>query len=146
MAISWRQWRNKSRPVSSLLTPLEYGLRLLQWHKVFTPVDVRQQDAWESDWTHSLVELPYMRVMKKTREYQLDKLLAFQCQMNFSGGNMEIVKADLERVWSNELSADLEAYHSFGDTPDGFEFFFAALNEKNNYLTGFMDVRRKRGR
>jgi hypothetical protein len=128
--------------VSSSLTPLEYGLRLLQWHRVFTPITGREQDAWQGDWSHGLSELPYMRLLKKGYGFQLDRLLTFRCQMNFTGSNLEIVKADLERVWG-ELSNDLEAFHTFGDTDEGFEFFFAALNAKNCYITGMMNVVRK---
>jgi hypothetical protein len=127
-------------------TPLEYGLTLLKWHRVFTPVAGRDQDAWESDWVHGLETLPYMRLMKKSHGYALDRLLTFQCQMNFTGGNLEIVKADLERVWSTDLVPELEAYHAYGDIPGGFEFFFAALTEKNNYITGFMTVVAKKAR
>jgi len=62
----------------------------------------------------------------------------------------------MERVWSEGLSKDMESYeglskdmesyHTFNTTEDGFEFLFAALPKKSEYITGTIQVLEKRTR
>ncbi len=117
-----------------------------QWTKVFMPIVGRDQDAWEDDWVAILAELPYLRVLKKERSFQLDRLIGLRLQMNYLGANMQMVKDDMSRVWSEELAAGMDAYYTITDTDDGFEFQFAGLPKKTEYISGIITVLKKKTR
>ena len=121
-------------------------LVMQQWTRVFMPIVGREQDAWEDDWIHSLAELPYLRVVKKARSFSLDHLLELRLQMNYLGANMKMVKDDMERVWSESIAIEMESYHTIADNEEGFEFQFAALPKKQEYITGRVTVLQKRTR
>lgn len=117
-----------------------------QWTRVYMPIVGRDQDAWEDDWIAVLTELPYLRVAKKERSFQLDKLIGLRLQMNYIGANMQMVKDDLARVWSEDLAADMDAYYTITDNDEGFEFQFAGLPKKTEYISGLVTVVRKKTR
>ena len=124
----------------------DFLLVMQQWTRVFMPIVGREQDAWEEDWVLALDEMPYLRLIRKERSFVLDKLIGLRVQMNYIGGNMQMVRNDMERVWSEGLSKDMESYPTFNTTEDGFEFLFAALPKKSEYITGTIQVLEKRTR
>ena len=105
----------------------DFLLVMQQWTRVFMPIVGREQDAWEEDWVLALDEMPYLRLIRKERSFVLDKLIGL-------------------RVRSEGLSKDMESYHTFNTTEDGFEFLFAALPKKSEYITGTIQVLEKRTR
>jgi len=121
-------------------------LVMQQWTRVYMPIVGREQDAWEDDWAEVLSELPYLRLTKKERSFQLDRLIGIRLQMNYIGANLQMVKDDLERVWAEELANEMEGYHSFNSIEDGFEFQFAALPKKQEYISGIITVVEKKTR
>ena len=121
----------------------DYMLAMHQWTRVFMPIVGRDQDAWENDWVAILEELPYLHITKKDRSFQLDRLIGLRLQMNYIGANLEMVKNDLSRVWSDQLAAEMEAYHYIQDIEDGFTFQFAGLPKKEEYITGLITVMQK---
>lgn len=124
----------------------EFILVMQQWSRVFMPIVGRDQDAWEDDWVGVLTELPYLRVLKKERSFQLDRLIGLRLQMNYIGANLKMVKDDLSRVWSEDLAADMDAYYTITDTDEGFEFQFAGLPKKGEYISGIISVLQKKTR
>ena len=110
------------------------------------PIVGRDQDAWEDDWVESMDELPYLRILKKERSFQLDRLIGIRVQMNYIGANLNMVKGDMERVWNDALAEGLESYHTISDSEDGFDFQFAALPKKSEYITGVISVLQKKTR
>jgi hypothetical protein len=132
--------------VSKLVRGSEFILVMQQWTRVFMPIVGRDQDAWEDDWVAALDELPYLRILKKERSFQLDRLIGLRLQMNYIGANMKMVRDDMERVWNDSLSLELESYHTLTETDDGFEFQFAALPKKQEYITGLVSVLQKKTR
>lgn len=121
-------------------------LVMQQWTRVFMPIVGRDQDNWEGDWVTALDELPYLRVLRKDRSFQLDRLIGLRLQMNYLGANMKMVKDDLSRVWSKVLAADMDAYYTITDIEDGFEFQFAGLPKKSEYISGIITVLQKKTR
>lgn len=121
-------------------------LVMQQWTRVFMPIVGRDQDNWEGDWVTALDELPYLRVLRKDRSFQLDRLIGLRLQMNYLGANMQMVKDDLSRVWNEVLAADMDAYYTITDIEDGFEFQFAGLPKKAEYISGIITVLQKKTR
>ncbi len=121
-------------------------LVMQQWTRVFMPIVGREQDIWEDDWVNALDELPYLRLMKKDRSFQLDRMIGLRLQMNYIGANMKMVKDDLSRVWSEVLAEGMDAYYTITDTEDGFEFQFAGLPKKAEYISGLIIVLPKKTR
>jgi hypothetical protein len=132
--------------LSKLVRGSDFLLVMHQWTRVFMPIVGREQDAWEDDWIHGLVELPYLRILKKGRSYQLDRLIDLRVQMNYIGANMQMVKDDMERVWAEQIALEMDSYHTITDTEEGFEFQFAALPKKAEYISGVVTVLQKRTR
>ena len=132
--------------MSKLVRGSEFILAMHQWTRVFMPIVGRDQDAWENDWVEVLSELPYLRVLKRDRSFQLDRMIGLRLQMNYLGANMKMVKDDMERVWKEELAADMDGFHTITDTEEGFEFQFAALPKKGEYISGLITVLQKRTR
>jgi len=132
--------------LGKLVRGSEFLLVMQQWTRVFMPIVGRDQDAWEDDWVAILAELPYLRIMKKERSFQLDRLIGLRLQMNYLGANMKMVKDDLSRVWSEQLADDMDAYYTITDTEDGFEFQFAGLPKKAEYISGVITVLQKKTR
>ncbi|MBC8065554.1 MAG: hypothetical protein H7Y17_12035 [Chlorobia bacterium] len=132
--------------MSKLVRGSEFMLAMQQWTRVYMPMVGRDQDAWEDDWVAILTELPYLRVAKKERSFQLDRLIGLRLQMNYLGANMKMVKDDLERVWSEQLAEGMDGYHTITDTDEGFEFQFAGLPKKTEYISGVITVLQKKTR
>jgi hypothetical protein len=132
--------------LSKLVRGSDFLLVMHQWTRVFMPIVGREQDAWEDDWIHGLDELPYLRILKKERSYQLDRLIGLRVQMNYIGANLQMVKDDMQRVWNDDIAIEMDSYHTISDTEEGFDFMFAALPKKAEYITGVITVLQKRTR
>lgn len=132
--------------MGKLVRGSEFILVMQQWTRVFMPIVGRDQDNWEGDWVTALDELPYLRVLRKDRSFQLDRLIGLRLQMNYIGANLKMVKDDLSRVWNEVLAEDMDAYYTITDTDDGFEFQFAGLPKKAEYISGIITVLQKKTR
>jgi hypothetical protein len=132
--------------LSKLVRGSDFLLVMQQWTRVYMPIVGREQDAWEDDWVHGLDELPYLRILKKERSFQLDRLLSLRVQMNYIGANLKMVKDDMERVWTDDIAIEMDSYHTISDTEEGFDFMFAALPKKAEYISGVITVLQKRTR
>lgn len=110
------------------------------------PIVGREQEAWEDDWITSLAEMPYLRLLRKERSFALDNLIQLKVQMNYIGANLKMVETDMERVWSETLVPEIESYHTITSTEEGFDFQFAAVPKKAEYITGTISVLQKRTR
>jgi hypothetical protein len=113
-----------------------------QWRRAYSPISTREAAAWLQDWRDSLRSIPYMRVVK-VADGGLLNMIELRAVLNIDGLNFDMVKADLERVWSGDVAKGLRATHCFRETGNGVVLYFAGLTSQNNYVTGVVHVSRK---
>ncbi len=113
-----------------------------QWRRAYSPISTREVGVWLQDWRDSLRSIPYLRVTKAT-DGGLLNMIELRAVLNIDGLNFNMLKGDIERVWSNDVAKGLRATHCFRETSNGVVFYFAGLTSMNNYVTGVLYVSRK---
>ena len=113
-----------------------------QWRRAYSPISSREASVWMRDWRDCLSTIPYLRVTKAS-DGGLLNMLELRSMLNIEGLNFSMVKADVERLWANEVAKGLRATHCFRETANGIVFYFTALTSANNYVTGVLYVARK---
>ncbi len=113
-----------------------------QWRRAYSPISTRELQVWSQDWKYGVSTIPYVR-LTKLADGGLLNMMEMRSILNIDGLNLSMVKADVERVWTNEVAKGLRAVHCFRETTSGVVFYFAALTSTNNYITGVLYVSRK---
>jgi hypothetical protein len=113
-----------------------------QWRRAFSPISTRELDTWSADLRQELKTIPYLRIVKETKGGFLN-MLDLKLVLNVDGLNLSMVRGDLSRVWSNGIASGLRVGYTFRETESGMKFYFAALTNTNNYVTGLITVSRK---
>lgn len=113
-----------------------------QWRRSYSPVSFREVETWIADFRDALKTLPYVR-LTKAAEGGLLNMIELRSVLNIDGLNFAMVRADVERVWCNDVAKGLRATHCFRETTNGIVFYFVALTNANNYITGVLHVARK---
>jgi hypothetical protein len=115
-----------------------------QWRRAFSPISSRQLETWSKDLKDELRTIPYLRIVKVT-EGGFMNMLEYKLVLNVDGLNTSMVRADLERVWASGVASGLKTGYTFRETESGLKFYFAALNNVNNYVTGLISIAKKDG-
>jgi hypothetical protein len=127
---------------SNLCSLIELDKTREQWRRAFAPISSREFGTWVQDWRAEIATIPYLRFLKAT-EGGLLNMIEIKSVLNIDGLNMEMVKADLERIWCREIASGMRASHCFRMTSNGITLYFSALTDTNNYITGVLYVTRK---
>lgn len=122
--------------MSILVTPNEQGMALIRMSQVFTPVSLRELNAWQQDWLNALKSAPYLKVTKVDNNGPFHSMLNIKCVPNYVGINLRMVKNDIERAWEQEVVVGCKGSHFFKETETGLEMGFLGVTEKTNYVTG----------
>ena len=128
--------------VSNACSMVELDKTREQWRRCYSPISTRELRTWVQDWRGGLQTIPYLRLVKAT-DGGLLNMLDMRAVLNVEGLNLSMVRADVERVWSNEVASGLKAVHCFRESSSGLVFYFCALTSTNNYVTGILYVSRK---
>ena len=86
--------------------------------------------------------MPYLRLTRSVGGGLLN-MIEMRAVLNIEGLKPNVVRDDIERVWSLDVSKGLRATHCFKETANGIVCYFAALTRDNNYVTGVLYVSRK---
>jgi len=113
-----------------------------QWRRAFSPISAREIGAWVQDWREELATIPYLHLVKAANGNLLN-LVEIRTVLKIDGLHFDMVKADLERIWTNGVAKGLKGTHCFRPTDNGIAFYFSALTASNNYITGILYVARK---
>lgn len=106
------------------------------WLRLHRPMANRELDAVIGDWVECLGDLEYLRVVKIGQNYGTDHLITIKCKSKLPEGYATGMQADLERIWTREVSVGMECGHTFRKLSNGFEMQFIGLNKLNVALTG----------
>jgi len=117
------------------------GTRRL-WRDAYEPVGLRELPTWASDWAVALRELPYVTQVRAATESFGDTMVQVRLSSRFPLGSAEVVEADIEALWGDNLAQNLRSYHAFVPKGDGLEFLFICLTGQDRLLTGVVSVTR----
>lgn len=106
------------------------------WLRLHRPMATRELDAVLGDWVSCLEDLEYLRVVKISQNYGTDHLITIRCKSKLPEGYASGMQADLERIWTRDVSVGMECGHTFRKLATGFEMQFIALNQHNVALSG----------
>jgi hypothetical protein len=106
------------------------------WLRLHRPMATRELDAVLGAWKHAIGELSYLRLLGTSVHYGTDHLITLHCKAKMPLVHRELIQADLERIWTEEVSDGLACGHAFQNTAEGFEMHFIALNSLNVTLSG----------
>lgn len=131
------------RVVSSLCSLLELDKVRDLWSRAYQPATYREQACWRADWEDAMTAAPYLRVSVANVGASLHTMLELRGQLNVEGVHLDMIKADVERIWIKDLAVGTDARHALLDKAYGFDFQFAALTSQNTYITGVLSVKKK---
>jgi len=113
-----------------------------QWRRAFSPISARETSSWLQDWKDELATIPYLHLIKASNG-NLINMVELRTILKIDGLHLDMVKADLERIWTNGVAKGLRGSHCFRPTENGLAFYFSALTDSHNYITGILYVARK---
>jgi hypothetical protein len=121
---------------------MEFDKLREQWRRAFQPISSRELEIWSKDLKQELRTIPYLRFVKESNGGLLN-MLDIKMVLNVDGLNLSMVRGDLTRIWSNGVASGMKMGYTFRETESGVKFYFAALSDTNNYITGVISVTRK---
>jgi hypothetical protein len=113
-----------------------------QWRRAFSPISAREIGSWLQDWRAEIATIPYLHLTKAANGSILN-LIELRAVLKIDGLHFDMVKADVERIWMNGVAKGLRGSHCFRNTENGIAFYFSALTESQNFITGVFYVSRK---
>lgn len=127
--------------MSKKLEPPDFAKERDHLMRSTTPVPFRAQQAWLGDWKTAADRMQYMDVQVLDISDSLRSLIRVRGKLRRPNLSLELVKPDVENLWTDIVSNAQDAAHSFRDSDTGFEFSFFALSGKS-YITGSIVVNR----
>ena len=106
-----------------------------------TPVPYRAQQAWLDDWKVAGDKMHYLDIQKAEISDSLRTLIQVVGKLRRPNLNLDLVKPDVENLWTGMAARAEDAAHCFKDTDTGFECSFYAIVERS-YVTGSVVVKR----
>lgn len=97
--------------VSRLVSRSEYEEIRRLWLEIHSPMSLKEAESWRIDWLDALKRLHYLEVLRLAPvggwDYSLEIRLALTGTVPLDGA-----RADLETLWSKDISEGLEALHA----------------------------------
>jgi hypothetical protein len=128
--------------VSRLLDPVEFEQYRRLWMSTYSPISVKELEAWRKDWQTGLAAMRYVHVQKVAVDGPQTAMIGVRCSIHSAAVQWEGVQADLVRIWNDNLSEKLDAIHSVV-TGTGLTMSFVGLNTSKCYVTGRVSVERQ---
>lgn len=125
--------------MSKRLSSFDFDKLTKRWNGYYTPIDTRETEGWRRDWSDLVEDLPYLRIARGAPRQGNEVVHQLHCHLNLDGNSSDAVKADFQKLWEL-LSRGTEAYHCIEPLADGFQFHYAALNTRELFVTGSMQV------
>ncbi len=120
--------------MSTILAASDFDLTIDVWRNVYPTPSRREREAWSTDVARMLRGLPYINLSGVV--HPADEILALRASVNLPAGSLEIVKADVERVWTKEMSDVTKAAHTFEVGAGQLRFRFACVTPSEGLFAG----------
>ncbi|HVT11778.1 MAG TPA: hypothetical protein VHE55_05895 [Fimbriimonadaceae bacterium] len=127
--------------MSTKFDPAEFTKACDRATRLCTPVHFRHLRAWLGDWKEAAERMHYLKIEQFGISDSLRTIIRIKGSLRRPNLSLDLIKPDLETLWS-EVSAEAdEASHTIWNHEKGFEFAFFAI-ENNSYVTGSFTILR----
>ena len=113
--------------------------------EAYIPISPRILEGWAADWNTGLERIHYAKTGKFSIAESLGALVKLRGAVQVRKNLFEMSRPDIERIWSEDVSKGLRAYHAIDDHATGFDFHFAAIDGNDQYITGTLSVVKMEG-
>lgn len=120
--------------MSTVLAPSDFELKVSVWRTAYDAPSRRESEAWSTDVARLLRQLPYVVLAGGSGGF--DDSLALRATVNLPPGSLEIVRADVERIWRQEMGDVPKAALTFDLTADRLVFRFACVTSGDGLFSG----------
>lgn len=125
-----------SQRVSFLDFEKEVGL----WIEAFKIAEKDQRSTFYHRFKNELRVLRYLEVHQGKVTIQRNPMLEVLASFKLAKRNADLVRIDLETVWSQFMVRNDRGMHAFNPTENGFELLFAIVQNSTYVISGVMRI------
>lgn len=118
----------------------EFRKRCKRWIGLYSGIPMREQEAWSADWLRALRKIRYVKRVGPIHPVPADVMFAHKVIVNPGIASLEGVKADLAKIWGEDIAPDIQAWYATADIDTGFRFYFSAITSGESTLTGLIEI------
>jgi hypothetical protein len=131
--------------MSRRVTPTELTQIRKRLAENYVPISPRTLEGWTVDWNSALARIHYVKAGRFSIADSLGAMVKVRGGVQVRGPLFEMSRPDIERVWQEDVAKGLRAFHAIEDRQGGYDFHFAALDDRDQYVTGTLTVVRMEG-
>ena len=105
------------------------------------PEDFHHQQFWMEGWKIATNRMHYLHVSHLGLSDSLRTLIRVRANLRKPNLNLELIKPDVETLWSELAKKADESAHAYFNGENGFECCFLAITG-NSYITGSVVISR----
>jgi len=126
--------------MSTRLDPGEFSKACDRAMRSGTPATQRAQQSWLEKWGAATERMKYLHVEQAGVSDSLRSLIRIRANLKKPNLSMDLIKPDVETLWSEMSGYEEEAVHTIYSIDDGFECSFLAVSQ-SGYITGSIVIR-----
>lgn len=127
--------------MSTKLDPADFSRARDRAVRALPPASFNAQNAWLEDWKFATDRMHYLHIEQLVLSESLKTLIRIRGSLKRPNLSLELVKPDVETLWSEMSEKTVESAHSIQNIETGFECSFLAILE-TTYITGSFVVNR----
>jgi len=124
---------------------LDFDRELQIWLDAFRLAEKDQRSTFYHRFKGELRVLRYMEVHQGKVTVQRHPMLEILASFKLAKRNADLVRIDLETVWSQFMVKNDRGMHAFNPTENGFELLFAVAPGNTYVISGVMQITAVRG-
>lgn len=106
----------------------------------YTPASESQRMQALDKAVKAVRRLQYLQMTGSTAEGGSKEMVQVRLEPKRGRFDAEAIKADMRNVWQLDVAGTGQGIYRIADTPDGFDFRFALLEEGGEFVTGLIAV------
>lgn len=131
--------------MSQRVSFLDFDRELEIWLQAFALADKEQRSSFYHRYKAELRVLRYLEVHQGKITIQRHPMVEVLASFKIAKRNSDMVRIDLENVWSNFMVKQDRGLHAFNPTEKGFDLMFAIAPGNAYILSGVMQITAVRG-
>ncbi len=131
--------------MSQRVSFLDFDRELEIWLQAFPLADKEQRSSFYHRFKAELRVLRYMEVHQGKITIQRHPMVEVLASFKIAKRNSDMVRIDLENVWSNFMVKQDRGLHAFNPTDNGFDLMFAVAPGNAFIISGVMQITAVRG-
>ena len=119
---------------------LDFERELQIWLDAFKIAEKDQRSTFYHRFKNELRVLRYLEVHQGKVTIQRHPMLEIMASFKLAKKNVDLVRIDLETVWSKFMVRNDRGIHAFNPTETGFELLFAVAPGNSYVVSGVMQI------